>query len=134
MTLSVINKGPLRLGIVVVAYNAESTLLRTLDRIPFDFRARIDEIIICDDASHDDTFQLGRFWAARPDTPRTHVLRHTKNLGYGGNQKAAYTLAIEHDLDVVVLLHADGQYAPSAWGTWSPPSRTMIARPSSGHG
>jgi 2-polyprenyl-3-methyl-5-hydroxy-6-metoxy-1,4-benzoquinol methylase len=101
-----------RIGIVVVAYNAASTLLTTLDRIPHDFRSRIAEVIVCDDASHDDTFELGREWAARPDTPTTHVLRHTKNLGYGGNQKAAYALAIEHGLDVVVLLHGDGQYAP----------------------
>jgi glycosyltransferase involved in cell wall biosynthesis len=101
-----------RIGILVVAYNARSTLLKTLDRIPVDFRSRIDEIIICDDGSGDDTVQLGLEWATRADTPKTHVLRHTKNLGYGGNQKAAYTLAIEHGLDIVVLLHGDGQYAP----------------------
>jgi 2-polyprenyl-3-methyl-5-hydroxy-6-metoxy-1,4-benzoquinol methylase len=34
------------------------------------------------------------------------------NLGYGGNQKRGYTYAIQHDLDIVVLLHGDGQYAP----------------------
>ena len=39
-------------------------------------------------------------------------MRHTKNLGYGGNQKAAYKLALERGLDIVVLLHGDGQYAP----------------------
>jgi 2-polyprenyl-3-methyl-5-hydroxy-6-metoxy-1,4-benzoquinol methylase len=102
----------LRVGIMVVAYNAASTLLTTLDRIPHNFRSRIAEVIVCDDASRDDTFELGREWAGRPDAPTTHVIRHTKNLGYGGNQKAAYALAIEHGLDVVVLLHADGQYAP----------------------
>jgi glycosyltransferase involved in cell wall biosynthesis len=101
-----------RIGIVVVAYNAESTLLKTLDRIPVDFRERIEEVIVCDDASRDDTFEHGRMWATRPDTPKTHVVRHTKNLGYGGNQKAAYALAIDHGLDIVVLLHGDGQYAP----------------------
>lgn len=104
----------LRIGIVVVAYNAETTLQKTLDRIPVDFRSRIEEVIICDDASGDLTFELGREWAARQDTPRTTVIRHTKNLGYGGNQKAAYRLAIESGLDVVVLLHADGQYAPES--------------------
>lgn len=102
----------MRIGIAVVAYNAESTLMATLDRIPPEFRRRIDEIIICDDASNDDTFEHGRVWASRDDTPTTYVLKHTKNLGYGGNQKAAYRLAIEHGLDVVVLLHGDGQYAP----------------------
>ena len=101
-----------RIGIVVVAYNAESTLADTLDRIPHDFRPRIDEVIICDDASHDDTFTQGKAWGEQPGTPRTLMVRHTKNLGYGGNQKAAFSLAIERGLDIVVLLHGDGQYAP----------------------
>ncbi len=103
-----------RIGIVVVAYNAESTLRQTLDRIPVDYRSRVAEVIICDDASSDSTFEHGRDWAARSDTPATTVIRHTKNLGYGGNQKAAYALAIAHGLDIVVLLHADGQYAPES--------------------
>lgn len=101
-----------RIGILVVAYNAASTLSATLDRIPVDFRSRIAEVIILDDASHDDTFVYGQSWAQRADTPDTLVIRHTKNLGYGGNQKAAYALAIERKLDIVVLLHGDGQYAP----------------------
>src|SRR4029079_8049743 len=79
---------------------------------PADFRHRITEVIILDDASHDDTVIYGQTWAQRHDTPKTIVIRHTKNLGYGGNQKAAYAVAIEHGLDIVVLLHGDGQYAP----------------------
>ena len=106
------NDGLPRIGILVVAYNAESTLRATLDRVPVGFRERIAEVIVLDDASHDDTFAHGKAWAERPDTPRTLVVRHTKNLGYGGNQKAAYKLALERGLDIVVLLHGDGQYAP----------------------
>ena len=45
-------------------------------------------------------------------TCRSTIIRHPQNLGYGGNQKAGYRLAIEHGLDIVVLLHGDGQYAP----------------------
>src|SRR3954466_2653548 len=101
-----------RIGILVVAYNAATTLSATLDRIPVDFRKRITEVIVLDDASHDETVLRGSEWAKREDTPHTTVLRHTKNLGYGGNQKAAYRLAIERGLDIVVLLHGDGQYAP----------------------
>ena len=101
-----------RIGILVVAYNAASTLSATLDRIPVDFRSRIAEVIILDDASHDDTVSYGQSWAQRADTPPTLVIRHTKNLGYGGNQKAGYALAMERKLDIVVLLHGDGQYAP----------------------
>ncbi len=102
----------LQIGIAVVAYNAESTLVGTLNRIPAEFRSRIAEIIICDDASHDATFELAQGWAMEHGSMRTHIVRHPKNLGYGGNQKAAYHLAIDHGLDVVVLLHGDGQYAP----------------------
>jgi 2-polyprenyl-3-methyl-5-hydroxy-6-metoxy-1,4-benzoquinol methylase len=101
-----------RIGIIVVAYNAAATLAATLERIPHDFRHRITEVIVCDDASQDNTFELGQEWASRPDSPPTRVIRHTKNLGYGGNQKAAYALAIASGLDIVVLLHGDGQYAP----------------------
>jgi glycosyltransferase involved in cell wall biosynthesis len=100
------------IGILVVAYNAAETLSRTLDRIPEDFRPRISEIIIADDASKDETFRVGADWARSNPTVKTTVQRRTKNLGYGGNQKAGYQLAIEHGLDIVVMLHGDGQYAP----------------------
>src|SRR3954453_6347859 len=101
-----------KIGIVVVAYNASSTLAATLDRIPPEVLRAVSEIIISDDASHDDTFEHARRWSADARSVRTTVVRHTKNLGYGGNQKAAYRLAIDHGLDIVVLLHGDGQYAP----------------------
>src|SRR4051794_34108463 len=98
-----------RIGILVVAFNAGAKLQATLDRIPVGFRDRIAEVIVLDDASSDETVTYGRSWATREDTPRTTVIRHTKNLGYGGNQKAAYGLALERGLDIVVLLHGDGQ-------------------------
>ena len=46
------------------------------------------------------------------DLPKLHVLKHAKNLGYGGNQKAGYRYFIEKGFDAVILLHGDGQYAP----------------------
>jgi 2-polyprenyl-3-methyl-5-hydroxy-6-metoxy-1,4-benzoquinol methylase/glycosyltransferase involved in cell wall biosynthesis len=103
-----------RIGILVVAYNAESTLQATLDRIPADFRARISEILICDDASADSTVGAGVAWANANEGVPTTVIRHLSNLGYGGNQKAGYRMAAERGLDIVVLLHADGQYAPES--------------------
>jgi 2-polyprenyl-3-methyl-5-hydroxy-6-metoxy-1,4-benzoquinol methylase/glycosyltransferase involved in cell wall biosynthesis len=101
-----------RIGILVVAYNAASTLAKTLDRIPSEFRSRIQEVFVCDDASQDDTYLVGLgYQQITTDLPIT-VVRHEVNLGYGGNQKAGYQLAAEHDLDIIVLLHGDGQYAP----------------------
>ena len=100
-----------RIGIVVVAYNAATTLAAVLDRIPEGFRRRVTAVLVSDDASHDDTYEIGLDYKASSALPLT-VIRHEQNLGYGGNQKACYRWAIEHDLDVVVLLHGDGQYAP----------------------
>jgi glycosyltransferase involved in cell wall biosynthesis len=116
-----------RVGIVVVAYNAASTLVDTLDRIPDEILPQLAEIIISDDASHDDTFLLASQWGARAHSVRTTVVRHTKNLGYGGNQKAAYRIAIDHGLDVVVMLHGDGQYAPESLADMLEPFETGSA-------
>ena len=100
-----------RIGVLVVAYNAESTLAAVLDRIPHEFRPRITEILVCDDHSVDDTYLVGLGYKETSDLPIT-VIRHPVNLGYGGNQKEGYRIARQHGLDIVVLLHADGQYAP----------------------
>ena len=102
---------PMRVGVLVVAYNAATTLVQTLDRLPSGFRTRVDHILLADDASQDGTYELGIAYRDGSELPLT-VVRHEKNLGYGGNQKAGYRWAIEHGLDVVVLLHGDGQYAP----------------------
>ncbi|MFO7590742.1 MAG: bifunctional glycosyltransferase/class I SAM-dependent methyltransferase [Acidimicrobiia bacterium] len=101
-----------RIGILVVAFNAESTLAHVLDRIPRDFVPEVERVLVADDASHDSTYLVGvGYQQTATELPLT-VVRHARNLGYGGNQKAGYRWAIEHDLDIVVLLHGDGQYAP----------------------
>ncbi|WP_232311872.1 bifunctional glycosyltransferase/class I SAM-dependent methyltransferase [Janibacter melonis] len=94
-----------------MAYNAERTLATTLDRLPPSFRKTVDHVLLADDASQDGTYEIGRAYQSSSELPMT-VVKHPKNLGYGGNQKAGYAWAISHGLDVVVLLHGDGQYAP----------------------
>lgn len=101
-----------RIGILVVAYNAASTLERVLDRIPMDFRPRITKILVGDDASQDSTHLVALGYQQINGDYPIEVVRHPENLGYGGNQKAGYQWAIDNDLDIVVLLHGDGQYAP----------------------
>jgi 2-polyprenyl-3-methyl-5-hydroxy-6-metoxy-1,4-benzoquinol methylase len=101
-----------RIGILIVAYNAASTLASVLDRIRPEFKDRVSEILICDDHSKDSTYLVGLgYKQLMPDLPLT-VIRQPRNFGYGGNQKSGYQWAIDHDLDIVVLLHGDGQYAP----------------------
>ncbi|MET1005909.1 MAG: glycosyltransferase family 2 protein, partial [Propionibacteriaceae bacterium] len=100
-----------RVGVLVVAFNAASTVAATLARLPQGFAETVDHILVCDDASSDDTYQVAADFKSRSTWPLT-VVRHETNLGYGGNQKAGYEWAKNHGLDIVVLLHGDGQYAP----------------------
>ncbi len=101
-----------RIGILVVAYNAESTLASVLDRVPKDFRPRISKVFVCDDASGDSTHLVALGYQQLAHDLPLEIVRHPKNLGYGGNQKAGYRMAIDEGLDIIVMLHGDGQYAP----------------------
>ena len=89
--------------VVMPAYRAALTLERTYREIPFDL---VDDIILVDDASPDNTVEVARKLGIR------HVIRHDKNKGYGGNQKTCYAKAIELGADIVVMLHPDYQYTP----------------------
>ena len=103
----------IKVGILVVAYNAASTLAQVLDRIPEQLLPEIEEVIVSDDHSQDSTYLVGLGYKQVSKLPIT-LIRQPHNLGYGGNQKAGYDVAIEHDLDIVVMLHGDGQYAPES--------------------
>jgi glycosyltransferase involved in cell wall biosynthesis len=100
-----------KIAIIVVAYNAATTLAKVLDRIPHDFRHRISAVYVGDDHSGDSTHLVALGYQQLSELP-LHVVRHERNLGYGGNQKAGYAWAHENGMDIVVLLHGDGQYAP----------------------
>ena len=101
-----------RIGILVVAYNAESTLRSVLHRIPAELKPKIDEIFVFDDASQDNTHQIGLELQKDFEGAKLTVIRNPVNLMYGGNQSRGYQYAMDRDLDIVVLLHGDGQYAP----------------------
>ena len=88
--------------LVMPAYNAAETLQQTWREIPAGY---IDETILVDDASRDDTVAIARALGIR-------VLEHARNRGYGGNQKTCYREALERGADVVVMLHPDYQYDP----------------------
>jgi glycosyltransferase involved in cell wall biosynthesis len=115
-----------KIGVIVVAYNAATTLSSVLDRIPREFRTRVASVVVCDDASSDSTYAVCKEYQLQTDLPLT-VIRNPRNLGYGGNQKAAFRWAIGHDIDIVVLLHGDGQYAPEVIDTLVRPLETGAA-------
>lgn len=101
-----------RIGIFIVTYNAVTTLSKVLKRIPPDVWHNVSEVVIFDDASQDATYELALGLKTVFGEDKLRVLKHQKNLGYGGNQKAGYQYFIDNSFDVAVLLHGDGQYAP----------------------
>jgi glycosyltransferase involved in cell wall biosynthesis len=83
-----------------------------LDRLPTTVHGRPPQVLVADDASTDDTAERAARWRDRHPERDIEVVRRPANLGYGGNQKACFGWALAADVDVVVLLHADGQYPP----------------------
>ena len=89
--------------IVLPAYRAAKTLVEVVGDIP---AGHADRILLVDDASADATVSVAAALSL-------DVIRHKRNLGYGGNQKTCYRHALEMGADVVVMLHPDGQYDPA---------------------
>jgi glycosyltransferase involved in cell wall biosynthesis len=85
---------------VMPAYNAATTLEATVRDIP---EGSVDEIILVDDVSHDNTVEIARSLGLT-------VIEHTQNRGYGGNQKTCYDEALKRGADIVVMIHPDYQY------------------------
>lgn len=92
-----------KLVVVLPAYNAGLTLEKTYSEIPFDI---VDEVILVDDASRDNTVEVGKSIGIK------HIIKHERNKGYGGNQKSCYDKSLALGADIVIMLHPDYQYTP----------------------
>lgn len=99
-----------RLGVFVLAYNAEKLIADTLSRIPEEIWNAVEVVYVVDDGSFDETTRTVLAFPNHRDKLR--VFRNRVNRRYGGNQKFGWQYAIDQNLDAVVLLHGDGQYAP----------------------
>jgi glycosyltransferase involved in cell wall biosynthesis len=93
-----------RVVVVMPAYNAERTLVRTWQEVAA--HDVVDLILVVDDASQDGTVALAR------GLDKVVVHTHAVNQGYGANQKTCYRLALEHGADIVIMIHPDYQYSP----------------------
>jgi glycosyltransferase involved in cell wall biosynthesis len=93
-----------KIVVVMPAYNAAQTLLQTYEEVMD--QEIVDSVIVVDDASRDDTVAIAR------TLPRTRVVVHEANRGYGANQKTCYRAALEEGADIVVMVHPDYQYTP----------------------
>jgi len=90
--------------VVMPAYNAEKTLGKTYNDVMD--QQIVDEVIVVDDASRDDTVAIAR------ELPAVTIRVHENNKGYGANQKTCYRLALDAGADIVIMVHPDYQYTP----------------------
>jgi len=97
-------KTPFKVTVVMPAYNAAATLRKTYEEVMA--QHIVDDIIVVDDCSSDETVQIAS------QLENVTVYQHSHNLGYGGNQKTCYRLALERGADIVVMVHPDYQYTP----------------------
>lgn len=103
-----------KIGIFIIAYNAVNHLIKTIDRIPKETYDQVEEIFVIDDCSKDNTYHAALGYKAEQGIEKLTVHRNQINQGYGGNQKVGYQYALDRGLDIVALVHGDGQYAPEA--------------------
>ena len=89
--------------VVMPAYNAAKTIEKTFREIP---RPLVDEVILCDDASKDNTVEVAQSLHIK------HIIVHESNKGYGANQKSLYDRALKEGADIIIMLHPDYQYTP----------------------
>jgi glycosyltransferase involved in cell wall biosynthesis len=102
----------MKIGVLVVAFNAESTLGGVISRIPKEYVQPLSVMLISADASQDCTFTGDQSLGKLCPFLSMLLIRHPVNHGYRGNQKAGYRWIVDNNIDVVVLLQGDGQYAP----------------------
>lgn len=91
-----------KLIVIMPAYNAALTLRNTYEELPHDY---VDEVILVDDASKDETLSLAEELGIK-------TVIHQENRGYGGNQKTCYREALKRGASIVVMVHPDYQYSP----------------------
>jgi len=101
-----------KIVVVMPAYNAEKTLIKTYEEVMQ--QGVVDLVIFVDDASADNTAKIASGLA------QSKLFVHEKNLGYGGNQKTCYRLALEEGADIIIMVHPDYQYTPKLIPPWLP--------------
>ena len=85
------------------AYNAAKTLKMTYLALP---REVVDLVLLVDDGSTDETIKIAR-------ELNLEIFLHTRNYGYGANQKTCYIEALKTGADIIVMVHPDYQYDPT---------------------
>jgi len=99
-----------KLMIFIPSYKAQKTICSVVERIPKDIRKKAKEIVVFDDDSPDKGYEVLLNYKKKKKISKLRVYK--KNLGFGGNIKSGFDYAIKKNIDIIVILHSDGQYPP----------------------
>ncbi len=105
-----------RLMIFIPAYKAEKTICSVIERIPENIKNKVEEIVVFDDGSPDDSYNVLLNYKKMKKMKKLKVYKNEKNLDFGGNMKAGFDYAIKNNMDILAVLHCDGQYPPEQIG------------------
>ena len=96
--------------IFIPAFNTEKTVCSVIERIPNNVIKKITEIVVMDNHSSDRTYDVAQKYKKKNKLSKLKIFRHSKNIFFGGNLKSGFDYAIKHKMDIMVMLHSDGQY------------------------
>jgi len=94
-----------KIAVVVPAYNEARLITRTLTSIP----SFVDQVIVVDDGSRDETAHVASHFGARSVV----VERHSDNQGVGAAIATGYGRAFRDGADVVAVMAGDAQMDPA---------------------
>lgn len=97
-----------RIMLFIPAYNCEKQISRTLSKINKDAEKYIDEIVIIDNRSNDNTVSEA-IKALRDISKKVTLLQNNQNYSLGGSIKCAFIYAIKNNYDYMITLHGDDQ-------------------------
>lgn len=100
----------MKLVAVIPAYNAARHIEAVLARVAALTSNGLQDIVVVDDGSHDETARL--VGDAKLKGVQVQLHRRAKNGGYGAAMKDGLGMARQCGADLVACIHADGQYAP----------------------
>jgi len=89
----------MKISCVIPAYNESKNIIKVIDKV----LPLVDEIIIIDDCSLDNTYELAK-------TMNVVALRHPINRGQGAALQTGDEYALSHGADIIVHFDGDDQF------------------------
>ena len=96
-----------KIMVFIPVYNCEKQITRVLSQINDDVLTYVDEIIVVNNLSTDNTVKVTRDYLLKHRELPCKIINNNANFNLGGSHKVAFNYALENDFDYVIVLHGD---------------------------